>query len=1006
MVDVFVALGAAIVKAGVKVWLKDNDFAADAGASLTDLISGRISNEYDRRKARNIFENLEIPVAKRLKSLGEAEFGNLPQNEWNAAVIAAGDTFGRSQLTAAELFTRDLDPLFLERHIRKGNPRATSDLSEGGAGLYDRLISEGCAYVIEIADKLPHFHAGAFAELLHRDRQIVDLITEVLDRIPSQTEGRDEESRFLTACRRHIATKLDRLTLLGLDFESSWYQLTVAYVSLRAQEDGGNSTSAWPSPENTQVLEAPAGAGKDRWLRSWMAEADRPPVEHRLAYSPRLLLLGRAGSGKTTVLQWLAVNAARGSFTGPLAGFNGYFPFYLRLREYREARLPAPEQFLASVAPLLVDEAPNRRWASRQLDSGHALLLVDGVDEVPDANRAAVDDWLRSLLDLYPAVRCVVTSRPEAVEAGWLADAGFESSSLEPMPPSLVQSFICKWHEAARLRQPDDEERARLDGYEKVLQAAVTDDRYLRDLADTPLLAGLLCALNMHLQANLPHRRTEIYQRALAMFDQRERARGLVPDEPALDLTRKTQVLADLALWMVRNGQTETDFASADAQLRRSFAALGTGRPTPPEGVLGRYLMVRSGLLREPVAGRVDFVHRTFQEYLAAKAAIETDSIGELAKHAGNDQWGEIVVLAAGQANQVQAGRLLKDLLRNTWRGRQRHGRQVLAVAGLREVQRVDEAVRREVEAVIPELLPPRTMIQAEQLAASGPPLIALLAGYWKSEPALVAQTIRAASLVGGASAMELIGDIVWSMANDPYDDRSMMAELPRAWQYFDTEEFARRVLARAQVTTLHVSEPSQLSALRLVPSLRDLTVGGNGRGVIDMSAFAGLSQITHLTLVGTHQSFDLDLLRWCPQIASLTLWNYQGADLLSLPRLPELSALEISAGLHLRSLWGIGQFARLSSLRVSDCAELAFSWDPFVNLPGLKEVRLSGPAGVDLSAFRSRGPMTLYLFGCGDVDISPLAKSGLVELFVDDGTRVQPNGLPNVALGHRSGRH
>jgi hypothetical protein len=49
---------------------------------------------------------------------------------------------------------------------------------------------------------------------------------------------------------------------------------------------------------------------------------------------------------------------------------------------------------------------------------------------------------------------------------------------------------------------------------------------------------------------------------------------------------------------------------------------------------------------------------------------------------------------------------------------------------------------------------------------------------------------------------------------------------------------------------------------------------------------------------------------------------------------------------------------------------------------------------------------MTLYLFGCGDVDISPLAKSGLVELFVDDGTRVQPNGLPNVALGHRSGRH
>jgi len=68
-------------------------------------------------------------------------------------VIAAGISFDRSQLSAAELFTRDLDPLFLERYIRRGNPRATRDLPEGGAELYDRLISEGCAYVIEIADK-------------------------------------------------------------------------------------------------------------------------------------------------------------------------------------------------------------------------------------------------------------------------------------------------------------------------------------------------------------------------------------------------------------------------------------------------------------------------------------------------------------------------------------------------------------------------------------------------------------------------------------------------------------------------------------------------------------------------------------------------------------------------------------------------------------------------------------------------------------------------------------
>lgn len=109
MVDLFVVLGAAIVKASVKLWLKDNDFAADIGASLTDLISGRISGQYDQRKVRRIFEDLDETVGRRLESLRQTEFGRLPENEWNAAVIAAGISFDRSQLSAAELFTRDRD---------------------------------------------------------------------------------------------------------------------------------------------------------------------------------------------------------------------------------------------------------------------------------------------------------------------------------------------------------------------------------------------------------------------------------------------------------------------------------------------------------------------------------------------------------------------------------------------------------------------------------------------------------------------------------------------------------------------------------------------------------------------------------------------------------------------------------------------------------------------------------------------------------------------------------
>jgi hypothetical protein len=41
MVDVFIGLATAVVKAGVKIWLKDDSFAANASASVGDFVAGK-----------------------------------------------------------------------------------------------------------------------------------------------------------------------------------------------------------------------------------------------------------------------------------------------------------------------------------------------------------------------------------------------------------------------------------------------------------------------------------------------------------------------------------------------------------------------------------------------------------------------------------------------------------------------------------------------------------------------------------------------------------------------------------------------------------------------------------------------------------------------------------------------------------------------------------------------------------------------------------------------------
>ena len=341
--------------------------------------------------------------------------------------------------------------------------------------------------------------------------------------------------RVATAYRRRIVKVFDRLELFGLDFAAQWYSLSIAYINLKvsvrqASDYGGEAFEGW------------------------------------LTECPRLLIDGRAGGGKTTILQWLAVRAARGDFEGAASGLNGYVPFFIRLREYAAPRddagiaLPPPEKFLDKVAPLLAPEAPS--WPRTQLQSGRALILIDGMDEVPEGQRPAVLSWLSQLIELFPDLRYVVTTRPGAVEKNAFDEMGFIWATLEPMDPALVRTFVDQWHRAMGEWQKDAESQQQITVFRDELLKALDGDRFLSELANTPLLAGLICALNQHLAGQLPRRRGEIFEKALAMFYERDRKRQIRSSLP-LDLAATYHLLGDLALRLVRGGMAEIDTESA-----------------------------------------------------------------------------------------------------------------------------------------------------------------------------------------------------------------------------------------------------------------------------------------------------------------------------------------------------------------------------------------------------------------------------------------------------------
>jgi hypothetical protein len=901
MSELALVLGAAVVKTAVKLWTGGNPLGDELAGDLTDLIKGRVSGALDQRKVRRQFDQMEELIADQILAVMSEEFRGLDEGERYAAIAAVTETISRSRLTDRVLFEGNLDPLYLERFFRRFIADDTRDLSGGGLQLFDRVLAQCSAYMIEIADKLPRFQAGAFTELLRRDTQILKRLEEVIERLPAPVGDDSLHGRLEVAYRQRIAKQFDRLELFGLDFAAQWYALSIAYVNL-----------------TVSVQQAPAQPAAGNDVPQYRAET----FEHWLAECPRLLIDGRAGGGKTTILQWIAVRAARRDFSGRSADLNRHVPFFIRLREYAGQQLPQPEHFLDKVAPLLAPEAGD--WPREQLFGGRAIVLVDGVDEVPEGQRRDVIQWLRDLTDFFPQSRYVATTRPGAIADGALAEAGFTQASLEPMNPPLVRMFVEQWHAAVREWRKDTDAAEQLLRYRDGLLRTLDNDRFLSELANTPLLAGLMCALNQHLEGQLPGRRGEIFERALAMFHERDRKRG-IRGRVQLDLSATNHLLGELALYMVRNAAIEVTKDTANGVLTRAASSLAAyeviqSRHWPdssPQEYLYQHLLLRSGLLREPTARHADFVHRTFQEYLAAKALIAADHVGEIIRNAADDQWREVVILAAGQGNTRQSSDLLRGLLKPTFRGKQRYQRRLLAVASLEEIRGVDREVLDAVYRSIPDLIPPRSMDQAEALSHAGERLLPhLKLRSIAGNPTSVEATIRAAALIGGAQALEVIGDIAESMGSA--GEVSFDNELVRAWDYFPGARFPERVLRPAGISTITVDSSWKLAELARLPGITALTLTGFVNDHTDLAALDDMS-IRRLWISTSPVRSLTGVIRPWPTVEYL--------HLLSLRLLTDITSVR--------------QLASLAELIIMDCGDTK-SYIAFAKTLNLRRYQIS----------------------------------------------------------------
>jgi hypothetical protein len=223
---------------------------------------------------------------------------------------------------------------------------------------------------------------------------------------------------------------------------------------------------------------------------------------------------------------------------------------------------------------------------------------------------------------------------------------------------SDIRNFINYWNlavEQTLARADTPETRRQAQQQSEALLTAVRHNERVRELAVNPLLLTVI-ALVQRYRAQLPERRTELYEEAIeVLLGQWDVAKGLSETtylgSRELDAGDRRSVLEPIAFWMMEQQLREIETDNLHRQLSQQFTTMISDRHQVNKAVDGfiRLISERSGLLNERGYGVYSFSHLAFQEYLAARAVADRDDYLDftLARLADN-WWREVILLEVG----------------------------------------------------------------------------------------------------------------------------------------------------------------------------------------------------------------------------------------------------------------------------------------------------------------------------------------------------------------------